>query len=69
MKITTVLKPGGEYIEGDCVTCTAMESQFLAEYRQQVADMLPVEDEYYHTDVPFSLDTQHSLLLGRGQDF
>ena len=66
MKIYAALKPGGKYIEGDSVTLPEMENQFLAEYHQQVADMPQAEDGHYHIDVPFSIDTQKSLLLEAG---
>ena len=64
------LKPGGKYIEGDPVTPVEMESQFLAEYHQDVAGVPQAEDGYYHIDVPFSMDTQRALLLEAGfKDF
>ena len=63
MKIHAALKPGGKYIEGDSVIPIEMESQFLAEYYQQLAGMPRAEDGHYHIDVPFSIDTQRSLLL------
>ncbi len=66
LKIHAALKPGGKYIEGDSVTAVEMENQFLAEYHQLVAGMPPARDGYYHIDVPFSIDTQRSLLLGVG---
>ncbi|NIM21677.1 MAG: hypothetical protein GTN64_04555, partial [Candidatus Latescibacteria bacterium] len=47
-----------------------MESQFVAEYHEQIAAMPPAEDGHYHIDVPFSIETQRSLLLEAGfQDF
>lgn len=64
-KIHIALKPGGSYIEGDAVTPPAMESQFLAEYDQQVKGLPPAEG-HYHIDVPFSLATQRTLLLEAG---
>jgi tRNA (cmo5U34)-methyltransferase len=70
MKIRAALKPGGKYIEGDSVIPAEMESQFVTEYREQVAVMPPAEDGYYHIDVPFSIETQRSLLLEAGfKDF
>ncbi len=65
-KIHAALKPGGKYIEGDSVTLTEMESQFVAEYHEQAASVPPAEDGHYHIDVPLSLDTQRSLLLDAG---
>ena len=47
-----------------------MESQFLAEYHEQLAGMPRAEDGHYHIDVPFSIGTQRSLLLEAGfKDF
>jgi tRNA (cmo5U34)-methyltransferase len=70
MKIHAALKPGGKYIEGDSVVTAEMESQLLAEYHEQVADMPQAEDGHYHIDVPFSIDSQRSLLLEAGfKDF
>jgi tRNA (cmo5U34)-methyltransferase len=66
VKIHAALKPGGKYIEGDSVVPAEMESQFLAEYHQQVAGMPQAKDGHYHIDVPFSIDTQRSLLLEAG---
>jgi tRNA (cmo5U34)-methyltransferase len=66
VKIHAALKPGGKYIEGDSVIPAEMESQFLAEYHEQVAGMPHVEDGHYHVDVPFSIDSQRSLLLEAG---
>jgi tRNA (cmo5U34)-methyltransferase len=65
-KIHTALKPGGKYIEGDSIIPVAMEGQFLAEYQQQTAVVPPAEDGYYHIDIPFSIETQRSLLPGAG---
>jgi tRNA (cmo5U34)-methyltransferase len=69
-KIHTALKPGGKYIEGDSVIPLEMESQFLAEYHESVAGMPPADDGYYHIDIPFSIESQRSLLLEVGfRDF
>ena len=65
-KIHAALKPGGSYMEGDPVTSAEMEGQFLAEYHESIAGMPSAEDGHYHIDVPFSLDTQRSLLLEAG---
>lgn len=65
-KIHRALKPGGKYVEGDSVTLSEMECQFLAEYETQVDSMLQAEDGQYHIDVPFSIGTQRKLLLEAG---
>jgi tRNA (cmo5U34)-methyltransferase len=70
MKIHWALKPGGKYIEGDSVVFPETETQLLAEYHECVAGMPQVGDGYYHIDVPFSIDSQRSLLLEAGfRDF
>jgi tRNA (cmo5U34)-methyltransferase len=69
-KIHAALKPGGRYIEGDSVTPAQIESQFRAEYDQQLDGLPQVEAGEYHIDIPFSLDTQQMLLLEAGfRDF
>ena len=64
--IHAALKPGGKYIEGDSVTPAEMESQFLAEYNQQLEGLPQTENGAYHIDVPFSIATQRTLLLEAG---
>jgi tRNA (cmo5U34)-methyltransferase len=65
-KIHAALKPGGKYIEGDSVTGTEMEVQFLAEYHEQLEGMPQRQDGHYHIDLPLSIDTQRTLLLEAG---
>jgi tRNA (cmo5U34)-methyltransferase len=65
-KIHAALKPGGKYIEGDSVIPVGMEGQFLAEYHREAASVPPAKDGHYHIDIPFSMDTQRSLLLEAG---
>lgn len=69
-KIHAALKPGGKYIEGDSVTRTDMENQFLIEFYEGLK-LVPQEQEgFYHIDIPFSIDTQRTLLLKAGfRDF
>ena len=70
VKIHAALKPGGRYIEGDSVTRPEMEGEFLAEYQKLAADVPPAEDGYYHIDIPFSIESQRTLLLEAGfKDF
>jgi tRNA (cmo5U34)-methyltransferase len=66
LKIHAALKPRGKFIEGDSVIPAEMESQFLAEYHQQVASVPPAKDGHYHIDVPFSINTQRALLMEAG---
>jgi tRNA (cmo5U34)-methyltransferase len=69
-KIHAALKPSGKYIEGDSVIPAVMERPFLAEYHEQVAGIPQARDGQYHIDIPFSIDTQRSLLLEAGfKDF
>jgi tRNA (cmo5U34)-methyltransferase len=69
-KIHAALKPGGKYVEGDSVIPQDSEAEFLAEYRQDAASVPPAPDGTYHLDIPFSLETQRTLLLEAGfRDF
>jgi tRNA (cmo5U34)-methyltransferase len=69
-RIHAALKPGGKYVEGDSVVFAETESELLAEYHEYTADMPHAQDGQYHIDVPFTLDTQRSLLLEAGfKDF
>jgi len=65
-KIHAALKPGGKYIEGDAVTTAEMEDQFLDEYNKELDSMPPAQDGHYHIDLPFSIETQRTLLLEAG---
>ena len=69
-RIHAALKPGGKYIEGDSVTRADSEGEFLADFQQEAAKVPPATDGYYHIDIPFSIETQRSLLLEAGfRDF
>ncbi len=69
-KIHAALKPGGKYIEGDSVTRADTEAEFIQEYHQSIADIPQARDGEYHIDIPFSIETQKSLLLEAGfKDF
>ncbi len=69
-RLHAALRPGGKYIEGDSVIPAEMEDQFVAEYHEQAAAVPPAPQGHYHIDVPFSIDTQRSLLLEAGfEDF
>jgi tRNA (cmo5U34)-methyltransferase len=69
-KIHSALKPGGKYIEGDSVTTKDMEPQFLEELHEGLKLVPQAEDGHYHIDIPFSIDTQKTLLLEAGfKDF
>jgi tRNA (cmo5U34)-methyltransferase len=65
-KIHAALKPGGKYVEGDSVIPSALEGAFLDGYREQAAKVPQAEDGDYHLDIPFSIETQRSLLLEAG---
>jgi tRNA (cmo5U34)-methyltransferase len=65
-EIHTALKPGGKYVEGEAVVPLEMEGEFFAEYQREAATVPPADDGYYHIDIPFSLETQRSLLLEAG---
>ncbi len=61
-----ILPSNRKVIEGDSVVPAEMEGQFLAEYHEHVAGMPQAQDGHCHIDVPFSIDTQRSLLLEAG---
>lgn len=65
-KIRAALKPGGRYIEGDGVTRADAEGDFIAAYVEQMAALPDADDGDYHIDLPFSLETQKTLLLEAG---
>ena len=65
-KIHRTLKPGGAYIEGDYMVSPEKEQQLLAEYREKKASAEDLESGMYHVDIPFSIETQRSLLREAG---
>jgi tRNA (cmo5U34)-methyltransferase len=65
-RIHVALEPGGKYVEGESVTRQDLESEFLAGYYSEAAMVPPADDGHYHIDLPFSLETQESLLLEAG---
>lgn len=69
-KVHAALKPGAKYVEGDSVVPAVLEPLFLAEYHKDAAGLSPDVEGEYHIDIPFSLETQRSLLLEAGfKDF
>lgn len=51
------------YIEGDYVVSPEKEQQLLSDYRKQLADSKASEEDLYHIDIPFCLETQKKLIL------
>ena len=69
-RIRAALKPGGTYVEGDSVIVPEMQDQLLAEYHAEIARVPQSRDGQVHIDIPFTLETQESLLLEAGfRDF
>jgi tRNA (cmo5U34)-methyltransferase len=66
VKIRAALKPGGSYVEGDSVIVPEMQQTLLAEYHAEIARVPQARDGQYHIDIPFTLETQESLLLEAG---
>ena len=53
MKIHAALKTGGTYIEGDSVTTTKMEHQFLEEFHESLMLVTALAHDYLlHTEFP-----------------
>ena len=47
-----------------------LEPYFLDEYHEEAAGLPQAQEGQYHIDIPFSIDTQRSLLLEAGfKDF
>ena len=53
-----------------CPQSLLTKGQFLAEYHKQIGELPKAEDGYYHIGVPFSIETQRTLLMEAGfRDF
>lgn len=65
-KIRMALKPGGKYIEGDWFVSIEKEREYLEQYEKTVRLAGLQQDDLYHIDIPFSLETQTRLLLRAG---
>lgn len=70
-KIRDSLKPGGKYIEGDCVVTPEKQREiqqwYEANYSQQ--ELMNARDAtgtLYHYDIPFTIETQLRLLREAG---
>jgi tRNA (cmo5U34)-methyltransferase len=64
-KIYDSLKPGGLYVEGDCIAQEPVKEQKLLERYYDLTEGLSGEVQY-HVDIPLSLATQEKLLLQAG---
>lgn len=65
-KIRKSLKIGGIYIEGDYIVSPEKEKQFLTEYHKIIRTSQTYENGKYHIDIPFSIETQTTILLEAG---
>lgn len=65
-KIIHSLKPGGKYIEGDYVVDENKEQRLLQQYRERVDREVFLREDFYHLDIPFSLETQEGLFERAG---
>jgi SAM-dependent methyltransferase len=65
--IHKALKPGGRYIECDYMVETqSEEDHFYSENLRIREEQHIPDDEYYHIDIPFAIDTQIDLLTQSG---
>lgn len=70
-KICNALKPGGKYIEGDCVVTPEKEQEVWQWYRDRyTAEHLQAacapENTLYHIDIPCTVETQLQLMREAG---
>ncbi|MGM0421218.1 MAG: class I SAM-dependent methyltransferase [Bacillota bacterium] len=68
-KIVHSLKPGGKYIEGDYVVDEGKEQRLLQQYRGRMEREEFLREDFYHLDIPFSLETQEDLFERAGFKF
>jgi tRNA (cmo5U34)-methyltransferase len=60
-KITSALKDGGKYIEGDYYVTLDEEKEFLEEYEEEKRKHELSGENFYHLDIPFAIETQKKL--------
>ncbi|MBF8436342.1 methyltransferase domain-containing protein [Halanaerobiaceae bacterium Z-7014] len=60
-KIWRALKPGGFYIEGDYIVSKIKEVELLADYNDRLENNEFLQEELFHLDIPFSIETQQEL--------
>lgn len=65
-KIWRALKPGGFYIEGDYVVSKIKEVELLADYNDRLKNNEFLQEELFHLDIPFSIETQQELFDSAG---
>lgn len=70
-KIRDALKPGGKYIEGDCIVTPEKEREIWEWYAQNysaevIKEARDAGDTIYHFDIPFTIETQLRLLREAG---
>lgn len=66
-RLRTAIAPGGVYIECDYMVETqAEEDQLRNERARSLASFAQVPDEYYHLDIPFTVEHQIELLSDAG---
>lgn len=65
-KIMECLKEGGKYIEGDYVVAGRKKEEEILEPLKEKIRLAREKRELYHIDIPFSVETQKSLLKEAG---
>jgi len=70
-KIRGALKPGGKYIEGDCIVTPEKQREIWEWYSQNysadaINEARDAKDTLYHFDIPCTIETQFCLLREAG---
>jgi tRNA (cmo5U34)-methyltransferase len=65
-RIFDALKPGGKFINDDYLVHESEEAQMLANYLQLKASSVIKDGEFYHIDIPFSLNTERRVFAEAG---
>lgn len=68
-KIVRALKVSGKYIEGDWVVSKNDEKEYMDKYLAKKKLFKLNDDDIYHIDIPFSLETQENIFKESGMDF
>ena len=68
-KIGQALKTSGKYIEGDWVVSKKEEKEYMDKYLAKKRSFRLNDDDIYHIDIPFSLETQENIFNESGMDF
>ncbi|HEX3048225.1 MAG TPA: class I SAM-dependent methyltransferase [Bacillota bacterium] len=65
-RIFDALKPGGKFVNDDYLVHEDKEAEILANYLQLKASGVIKEGEFYHIDIPFSINTERRVFAEAG---